>query len=96
MIFSAPDFYLNEETIRSQKLDRKDVEDTAIAALLQTRLVEKVYTHADLTSTAPSSDPFLSLFRNAFYEPQSAPHGDAEAVCLSELAAWGNWPRDRV
>jgi len=70
-IFSAPDFYLNEETMRSQKLNRKDVEDTAIAALLQTRLVERVYTDADLTSTAPSSDPFLPLFRNAYYAPRS-------------------------
>src|SRR5262249_37928857 len=73
VIFSAPDFYLNEETLRSHKLNRQDVEQTAIAALMQTHLVEKVYTHADLTSTVPSSDPMLPLFRNAFYAPRS-PH----------------------
>ena len=73
VIFSAPDFYFNEETLRSHKLNQKDVEEAVIAALLQTRLVEKVYTHADLTSTVPSSDPLLPLFRNAFYAPRS-PH----------------------
>jgi hypothetical protein len=72
-VFSAPDFYLNEETMRRHNLDRKDVERTATAALLGTRLVENVYTHNDLTSTAASSDPFLPLFRNAFFAPRS-PH----------------------
>jgi predicted AlkP superfamily pyrophosphatase or phosphodiesterase len=71
--FSAPDFYLNEQTIRTHRLDRKAVEDAAIAALLRTGLVAKVYTHADLTGTLPSSDPFLSLFRNSFY-PSRSPH----------------------
>jgi hypothetical protein len=36
-------------------------------------LVEKVYTHDDLESTSPSSDPFLPLFRNAYFAPRS-PH----------------------
>jgi predicted AlkP superfamily pyrophosphatase or phosphodiesterase len=72
-VFSAPDVYLNEETIRLRQIDRKDVESVAIDALMRTGLVEKVYTHDDLTSTAPSSDPFLPLFRNAFYAPRS-PH----------------------
>jgi predicted AlkP superfamily pyrophosphatase or phosphodiesterase len=73
VIFSLPDFYLNEETIRHENLRRKDVEDTAIAALLGTGLVEKVYTEADLTSTDPSSDPYLRFFRNSYYAPRS-PH----------------------
>jgi predicted AlkP superfamily pyrophosphatase or phosphodiesterase len=72
-VFSPPDFYLNEDTMRKHNLNRKEVEQTAISALLRTRLVEKVYTHDDLANTAPSSDPFLPLFRNAFYEPRS-PH----------------------
>ena len=46
---------------------------TAIAALLSTGFVEKVYTHDDLRSTARSSDPYLELFKKAFYAPR-APH----------------------
>jgi len=73
IIFSAPDFYFNEDTMRQQRLNRKYVEQTATTALLRTRLVDKVYTQDDLASIAPSSDPFLPLFRNAFYAPRS-PH----------------------
>jgi len=72
-VYSAPDFYFNEETMRLRQIDRKDAEAVAIEALMRTGLVEKVYTHADLTNTAPASDPFLPLFRNSFYAPRS-PH----------------------
>jgi predicted AlkP superfamily pyrophosphatase or phosphodiesterase len=72
-VFSAPDVYFNEETLRLRQIDRKDAEAVATEALMRTGLVEKVYSHADLASTAPSSDPFLPLFRNAFYAPRS-PH----------------------
>ena len=71
--YFAIDFYLNEESVRRNKLDWKDVEKTAIDALYATGLVEKVYTHDDLRSLAPSSDPNLRLFQNAFYPPRS-PH----------------------
>jgi predicted AlkP superfamily pyrophosphatase or phosphodiesterase len=71
--FSSPDFYFHDPVIQSQKLNRKDIEDTATAALLRTGLVAKVFTHADLSSSSPSSDPFLPLFRNSFYAPRS-PH----------------------
>ena len=71
--YFAIDFYLDEEVIARHKLSRKDVEETAVSALLGTGLVEKVYTHDDLKSAAPASDPFFSLFQNAFYEPRS-PH----------------------
>jgi predicted AlkP superfamily pyrophosphatase or phosphodiesterase len=69
----AIDVYLNEDAIRRQKLDLKDVEKTGVDALLASGLVERVYTHDDLRSTTPSSDPFLELFRNAFFAPRS-PH----------------------
>jgi len=69
----ATDIYLNEEAARRHKLDLKDVEKTAIRALLATGVVERVYTHRDLQSTSPSSDPYLQLFRNAFFAPRS-PH----------------------
>jgi predicted AlkP superfamily pyrophosphatase or phosphodiesterase len=73
VVFASPDFYFNENVMRLHDLNRKDVEQTAIAALLRTGLVEKVYTHDDLASTAPSADPYLPLFRNAFFPPRS-PH----------------------
>jgi predicted AlkP superfamily pyrophosphatase or phosphodiesterase len=69
--YSAPDFYLDEDVIRRRSLNRKQVESTAIKALLATGLVAKVYTADDLRSTQPSSDPYLRLFQNAFYEPRS-------------------------
>jgi hypothetical protein len=69
--YSSPDFYLNEDVIRRMHLDRREVEKTAVAALLATGLVANVYTHEDLRSTRPSSDPFLPLFQNAFFEPRS-------------------------
>jgi predicted AlkP superfamily pyrophosphatase or phosphodiesterase len=71
--YFATDIYLDEDVIRRHRLNRKDVEETAIAALMGTGAVERVYTHDDLRSTAPSSDPFLPLYQNAFFEPRS-PH----------------------
>jgi hypothetical protein len=71
VIYSAPDFYLNEDTLRLRGIKPKDVEDIAVAALLKTSIVEKVYTPDDLTSTAATSDPYLPLFRNAYYAPRS-------------------------
>ncbi len=72
--YFATDFYFDEEVLRRHGLKRREVEETAIAALLSTGVVERVYTHDDLrAATKPSSDPFLTLFQNAFYEPRS-PH----------------------
>jgi predicted AlkP superfamily pyrophosphatase or phosphodiesterase len=71
--YFATDFYFDEEVIRQHHLSRKDVETTAIAALLSTGIVDRVYTHDDLRTIGPSSDPFLRFFQNAFYEPRS-PH----------------------
>jgi predicted AlkP superfamily pyrophosphatase or phosphodiesterase len=69
----ATDVYLNEDAVRRHNLNWKDVEATAIEALLSTGFVERVYTHDDLRSTAPTSDPYLELFKSAFYQPRS-PH----------------------
>ena len=71
--YFATDVYLNEDAVRRHNLSWKEVEATAIAALLSTGVVEKVYTHDDLRSTARSSDPYLELFKKAFYAPR-APH----------------------
>ncbi|HMF01592.1 MAG TPA: alkaline phosphatase family protein [Terriglobia bacterium] len=73
VLFEAPDFYFDEDAMRAHNIKRKDLEDAAIPALLRTGLVEKVYTRDDLSGTASSQDPFLPLFRNAFYAPRS-PH----------------------
>jgi len=69
--YSAPDFYLDDDVIQRSKLNRKDVETTAIEALLATGLVAKVYTADDLKGAQPPSDPYFRLFQNAFYEPRS-------------------------
>ena len=71
--YFATDVYLNEDAVRRNNLNWKEVEATAVAALLSTGVVEKVYTHDDLRSTARSADPYLELFKNAFYAPR-APH----------------------
>ena len=66
-------FYLHEDIIRQWNLDRRIVESTAIEALMATGFVEKVYTHSDLLNNSASDDPYLPLFRNAFFQPRS-PH----------------------
>ena len=69
----ATDVYLNEDSVRRHNLNWNEVEATAIEALLSTGFVERVYTHDDLKNTARTSDPYLELFRSAFYQPRS-PH----------------------
>jgi arylsulfatase A-like enzyme len=69
----ATDIYLDTEVMGRHHLDRTAVEETAINALMSTGLVEKVYTHSDLMSIADSTDPYLKLFQNAFFQPRS-PH----------------------
>ncbi|MFQ5929098.1 MAG: alkaline phosphatase family protein [Acidobacteriota bacterium] len=67
------DIYFDEEVIQKHQLERKEVEATIINALLSTGLVEAVYTHSQLLSNKPSSDPHIELFRNSFFQPRS-PH----------------------
>jgi hypothetical protein len=71
--YDPPDFYLDLDAIRSHGLRRQDVESTMEKALMDTGLVEVVYTHAKLMGEPPADDPPFTLFRNAFYEPRS-PH----------------------
>ena len=71
--YFAIDVYLNEDAVRRHKLDWKDVEKTAVDALMASGLVARVYTHEDLTGTSPASDPYFALFQNAFFAPRS-PH----------------------
>ena len=70
----ATDIYLNEGAVRRHNLNWKEVETTAVEALLSTGFFERVYTHDDLKSSGRSSDdPYLELFKKAFYAPRS-PH----------------------
>ena len=70
---SSRDIYLNEEVMQRHQLERREVETTIVDALLSTGLVEAVYTHSQLLSDEPSSDPYIELFRNSFFQPRS-PH----------------------
>ena len=70
---SSRDIYLDEEVLQRHRLNRTEVETTIIKALLSTGLVEAVYTHSQLLSNEPSSDPYRELFRNSFFQPRS-PH----------------------
>ncbi len=70
---SSRDIYLDEEVMQRHHLERRDVETTIIDALLSTGLVEAVYTHSQLLSDKPSTDPYIELFRNSFFQPRS-PH----------------------
>ena len=69
----ATDVYLNEDAVRRNNLNWKDVEATALEAMLSTGFFERVYTHDDLKGSARQSDPYHELFRSAFYQPRS-PH----------------------
>jgi predicted AlkP superfamily pyrophosphatase or phosphodiesterase len=70
---SSRDIYLDEEVMQRHHLERQEVETTIIDALLSTGLVEAVYTHSQLLGDEPSSDPYIELFRNSFFQPRS-PH----------------------
>lgn len=70
----ATDIYLDEDVIRRNNLNRKDVETTAAEAMLSTGFLDRVYTHDDLMNArSGADDPYLDLFRRAFYQPRS-PH----------------------
>ncbi len=71
--YDAPNFYLDEAVMERHQLRREDVEATITKALLSTDLVEAVYTHSQMLSSKQSTDPYVQLFRNSFYQPRS-PH----------------------
>ncbi|PYQ46291.1 MAG: hypothetical protein DMF77_01355 [Acidobacteria bacterium] len=71
--FSAPDFYLDLDAIARRRLARRDVEATAVKALMETGLVERVYTQEQLMGEPPADDPYFPFMRRSFYQPRS-PH----------------------
>jgi predicted AlkP superfamily pyrophosphatase or phosphodiesterase len=70
--WDGPNVYLDLEALARQDLRRADAEKAVIAGLMQSGLVDRVYTHADLLGEAPAGDPDFRLFRNAFFQPRSA------------------------
>ncbi len=71
--FDNPYFTFNLEAIQKHGLRRGEVEQTAIRALMDTGAVAAVYTHSDLLSDRPSTDPLIGFFRNSFF-PTRSPH----------------------
>jgi len=67
------DIHLDEEVMQRHQLEPREVESAITDALLSTGLVEAVYTRSQLSSDEPSSDPYIELFRNSFFQPRS-PH----------------------
>jgi len=71
--YSPPDFYFDLEAIARRGCARRDVEAVAEKALLETGLVERVYTAERLLGDPPKDDPYFALVRRSFFEPRS-PH----------------------
>jgi len=71
--FLPPDFYFDLEAMARRGLPRHEVEEVAEQALLETGLVQNVYTNARLLGDRPPDDPFFDLVRRSFFQPRS-PH----------------------
>ena len=69
----VPNFYIDEDVVAKHGLRREEVESTIASALLETGLVEAVYTQGQLMYSTAGQDPFWSFYRNSFFEPRS-PH----------------------
>ena len=65
--------YLDLALIVERGIERSEVEEIIIDALMGTGLVAAVYTQADLVSEAPSLDPYIEFYRNSFFSSRS-PH----------------------
>ena len=72
--YSAPDFYFRPRSDARRGWARRDVEAVAEKALLDTGLVEKVYTHERLLGNPPQGDPYFALMRRSFYAEPRSPH----------------------
>ena len=70
--WDGPNLYFDLDALARHGLRRAEVEQAAVAGLLKSGLVERVYTHADLLGEAPAGDREFWLFKNAFFQPRSA------------------------
>jgi predicted AlkP superfamily pyrophosphatase or phosphodiesterase len=69
----VPDFYLDLDAIAARHLARHDVEAVIRQALMDTGLVQQVYTQDDLLGAPPAGDPYFPMMRRSFFQPRS-PH----------------------
>ena len=69
--FDTPHVYLNTGRIARRGVALSAVQKVVEKALLDTGLVQAVYTPEQLMTDAPSDDPFFNLYRNSFFEPRS-------------------------
>jgi predicted AlkP superfamily pyrophosphatase or phosphodiesterase len=86
--FMAPDFYLDLEAIAERGLARRDVEAVAEHALMETGIVERVYTQEQMLGDTPAGDPYFPLMRRSFFQPRS-PH---VIVLLNQWVYLGDRP----
>jgi predicted AlkP superfamily pyrophosphatase or phosphodiesterase len=69
--YFAGDVYLDTAVMQRHNLSRDNVEKTIKDALLRTGVVAEVYLRQDLLGDGRSKDPYIGLFRNAFFLPRS-------------------------
>lgn len=69
--FGAGGLTFNHRELRTRGISQNEVETIAADALRETEEVAAVYTRADLAGSAPSEDPYLWLYRNAFFPARS-------------------------
>jgi predicted AlkP superfamily pyrophosphatase or phosphodiesterase len=70
--WDGPNVYLDLNVLRQRHLERAAAEKAVIEGLMNSGLVDHVYTHADLLGEAPPGDPSFPLFQRAFFQPRSA------------------------
>jgi hypothetical protein len=68
---NAGNIYLDLAAIEAQGVALDEVETAAIAGLMATGEVDRVYAEIDLDGPEPVNDPFWTLHRNSFYQPRS-------------------------
>ncbi len=66
------DYVLDGDAIARQGLRPAEVEQTVRETLLETGLVDAVYSAVELMGPAPAGDPFFEAHQRAFYAPRSA------------------------
>ena len=71
--FGADGVYFDQARLAARGIAQVDVEDVVTAALLASGDVAAVYTREQLAGSAASEDPYLWLYRNAFF-PARSPH----------------------
>jgi predicted AlkP superfamily pyrophosphatase or phosphodiesterase len=68
---NAGNIYLDLARIEAEGVSEDVVETAAIAALMNTGEVDRVYAQIDLEGPEPVNDPHWALHRNSFYAPRS-------------------------